>query len=282
MVGKSLALAYVLLERGARTPDAMHELDALFLHRDQPITELHRIYCELVNLDHPVEFFHFGKEAPIETIFGSGAYDPLLLTRYYHSPLLRTVRLPCHSDAQRYADRSHLPSVLRKYRPSLRCYLHDDGPSRVYRTSKIAPQVSNSSLAWAKAVSVPVLTLPCSSGSIIKNIQNGIDAGQIAVVDRQGLSADSDLATIPPEDLLDPSLAVAALIPDRSLGESRRGASTLCISHSFLSLLQRKRRQKSCKTSSRHEFASRRCGAALLSLSASSNPRWWSAPDCSA
>ncbi|GAA6023120.1 hypothetical protein JCM8202_004680 [Rhodotorula sphaerocarpa] len=174
MVGESLALAYVLLDRGATTPDAMHELDALFLHRDQPVAELHRIYCELVNLDHHVEFFHFGKEAPIETIFGSG---------YLVIPMLSAMQIG---------------ATFRRYCETI---------GQVYGATCMTT-VHPASIARARS-------LP----NIIKNIQNGVDAGQIAVVDRQGLSADSDLAALPPEDLLDPSLAVAALIPDRSLEE---------------------------------------------------------------
>ncbi|GAA5875940.1 hypothetical protein JCM3774_005824 [Rhodotorula dairenensis] len=70
--GEGLALSYLLLATGLRTPTKLSDLDALFLHREEPPEKLEGLYSELVNLDRPVEFFSFGNGEPTAPILGSG------------------------------------------------------------------------------------------------------------------------------------------------------------------------------------------------------------------
>ncbi|POY74534.1 hypothetical protein BMF94_2294 [Rhodotorula taiwanensis] len=72
MSGEGLALGYLLLAIGSKTPTQMSDLEALFLHRDEGFKQLQALYCELVKLDHTVEFFAFGAGREIEPILGSG------------------------------------------------------------------------------------------------------------------------------------------------------------------------------------------------------------------
>lgn len=76
MSGEGLALGYLLLAIGSKTPTQMSDLEALFLHRDEGFKQLQALYCELVKLDHTVEFFAFGAGREIEPILGSGQCSP--------------------------------------------------------------------------------------------------------------------------------------------------------------------------------------------------------------
>ncbi|GAA5984231.1 hypothetical protein JCM10908_006102 [Rhodotorula pacifica] len=72
VTGEGLALSYLLLATGSKTPTYLSDLEALFLHRTEPPEKLEAFYAELVNLDRPVEFFSFGSGKPIASILGSG------------------------------------------------------------------------------------------------------------------------------------------------------------------------------------------------------------------
>ncbi|BGP24873.1 hypothetical protein JCM10295v2_003793 [Rhodotorula toruloides] len=71
--GEGLALAYLLLRMGATTPRNMQEVEAVCIHRREPLAALESLYCELVNLDHRfVEFFYFGGDEPATAVFTHG------------------------------------------------------------------------------------------------------------------------------------------------------------------------------------------------------------------
>lgn len=70
--GEGLALTYLLLATGSKTPEHLSDLDALFLHREESPVKLEGLYNELVNLERSVEFFSFGNGELIASILGSG------------------------------------------------------------------------------------------------------------------------------------------------------------------------------------------------------------------
>lgn len=70
--GEGLALTYLLLATGSKTPEHLSDLDALFLHREESPVKLEGLYNELVNLERSVEFFSFGNGELIASILSSG------------------------------------------------------------------------------------------------------------------------------------------------------------------------------------------------------------------
>ncbi|BGO91610.1 hypothetical protein NBRC10512_008057 [Rhodotorula toruloides] len=71
--GEGLALAYLLMRMCATTPSNMQEVEAVCIHRKEPLVALEALYCELVNLDrHFVEFFYFGGDEPATPVFTHG------------------------------------------------------------------------------------------------------------------------------------------------------------------------------------------------------------------
>ncbi|EGU13136.1 Proteophosphoglycan ppg4 [Rhodotorula toruloides ATCC 204091] len=71
--GEGLALACLLMRMGATTPSNMQEVEAVCIHRKEPLAALEALYCELVNLErHFVEFFYFGGDEPATPVFTHG------------------------------------------------------------------------------------------------------------------------------------------------------------------------------------------------------------------